>query len=123
MKGSTSLSSIRRLILGCAALAVSLGMASETTNPPPPDTSSALQRPQEQLDQQTKRIDRLYNAIGPQLAELEERAAALEKQQQEDKANCLSPVRATAPLASGRSKAARKSGASGSTASRPMWKA
>jgi WD40 repeat protein len=71
-------------------------MAAETTNPPPRDTSATLQRLQEQLDQQTKRLDRLYKAIGPQLAELEERAAAAEKQEQEDKALALEPIREVA---------------------------
>ncbi|MGC8989630.1 MAG: hypothetical protein ACP5MD_05870, partial [Verrucomicrobiia bacterium] len=42
---------------------------------PPQDTSAALQRLQDQLDQQTKRIDRLYRVLGPHLEELEERAA------------------------------------------------
>ena len=40
----------------------------------------------------TKRVDRLYRALGPQLAEMEERAAALEKQQQEDKALAMERV-------------------------------
>ena len=96
MKARTSINPLRRLILGCAVLAVSLGMAAETTNPPPRDTSATLQRLQAQLDQQTKRLDRLYNAIGPQLAELEERAAAAEKQEQEDKALALEPIREVA---------------------------
>jgi len=63
---------------------------------PPRDIFATLQRLQEQLDQQTKRLDRLYNAIGPQLAELEERAAAAEKQEQEDKALALEPIREVA---------------------------
>ena len=48
------------------------------------------------LDQQTKRIDRLYKALGPQLAELEERAAEIEKQQAEDTALALGPIREVA---------------------------
>jgi len=52
-----------------------------------------VQRLQGQLDEQTKRIDRLYRAIGPHLAELEERAAAVEKQEQEDKALALERIR------------------------------
>ena len=36
-----------------------------------------------------KRIDRLYNALGPHLAELEESAAQVEKQQREEKALAL----------------------------------
>lgn len=63
---------------------------------PPQDTATALKRLQEQLDEQTKRIDRLYKAIGPHLAELEERAAELDKQQAEDKALALEPIREVA---------------------------
>ena len=48
---------------------------------------------QDLLDQQTKRVDRLYRAIGPHLEEMEERAAEVEKQQQEDKALALDRIR------------------------------
>jgi len=58
--------------------------------------SPSLSQLQEQLDAQTKRIDRLYRALGPQLAELEERAAEFEKQQAEDKALALEPIRVLA---------------------------
>jgi hypothetical protein len=92
MKTTMSVYPLWRLIQGCTALAIGIGMAAAASNPPPQDTSAALHRLQEQLDQQTKRIDRLYNAIGPQLAELEERAAAMEKQQQEDKALAMQRV-------------------------------
>jgi WD40 repeat protein len=70
-------------------LAASLGWAAPPTNPPPQDLSAAIQRLQEQLDVQTKRLDKLYRLMGPNLEEFEERAAALEKQQQEDKALAL----------------------------------
>ena len=56
------------------------------------DLSAAVQRLQGQLDEQTKRIDRLYNALGPHLAKLEERAAAVETQHQEDKALAMERV-------------------------------
>ena len=82
-----------RLVEICTALAISIGMAAAATNPPSQDTTAVLQRLQEQLEQQTKRIDRLYKAIGPHLAELEERAAEVEKQQQEDKALALETIR------------------------------
>ena len=45
---------------------------------------SELRQLREQLAEQTKRIDRIYDALGPQLAEIEERAATLKKQQAED---------------------------------------
>jgi hypothetical protein len=68
---------------------LSLAFAAETA---PPDSSAALQKLQEQLDQQTKRIDRLYRAFGPQLEELEERAAELEKLREEDKALAMERI-------------------------------
>jgi WD40 repeat protein len=74
------------VLVACACFPVAAG------EPPRPDNSSALRRLQDQLDQQTKRIDRLYNALGPQLAELEERAAAMTKQQEEDAALAMKPV-------------------------------
>jgi WD40 repeat protein len=83
----------RPLLAACLTLAACTGIAASAAEAPAPDSSSALLRLQEQLDQQTKRIDRLYQAIGPQLAELEERAAALEKQQREDKALALERIR------------------------------
>jgi WD40 repeat protein len=45
---------------------------------------SDVRQLREQLAEQTKRIDRIYDALGPNLAEMEERAAALKKQQAED---------------------------------------
>jgi WD40 repeat protein len=74
-------------------LAVCTGFIVAAAETPPPDTSASLLRLQEQLDQQTKRIDRLYNALGAHLEELEERAAEVEKQQQEDKALALERIR------------------------------
>src|SRR5205085_380813 len=73
------------IIAACATLLAPTLLRAAVTNIPP-QLSTILQGLQGQLDEQTKRIDRLYKAIGPQLAELEERAALLEKQQQEDKA-------------------------------------
>jgi WD40 repeat protein len=67
-------------------------MAAAAANPPPQYPTADWHRLQEQLDEQTRRIDRLYKAIGPHLAELEESAAALEKQQQEDKALAMERV-------------------------------
>jgi len=63
------------------------------TNSAAVDPSSLLQRLQAELDQQTKRIDRLYRAIGPHLEELEEQAAKWEKQQREDKELALEAIR------------------------------
>ena len=77
-----------RVLLLVASICLNLAAA----EPPPPDTSSTLRRLQEQLDQQTKRIDRLYEAIGPQLAEMEERATAMRKQREEDAVLVMKPV-------------------------------
>jgi WD40 repeat protein len=74
------------------SLAVSFGGAAPLTNPPPENVPASIQRLQDQLEAQTKRLDRLYRLLGPSLEELEERAAASEKQQQEDKALTLGEV-------------------------------
>ena len=76
----------------CLTLAASTCFAIAAGTQPPQDTSATLQRLQEQLDQQTKRVDRLYRALGPQLAEMEERAAAMKKQQEEDAALAMKPL-------------------------------
>lgn len=80
------------LVAAGIALAVCTSSILAAAEGTPPDNSSALLRLQDLLDQQTKRIDRLYNLIGPQLAELEERAAAMKKQQEEDTALAMKPV-------------------------------
>lgn len=75
-------------LLVCASYAVSAAEAI------PQDNSDTLKRLQEQLDEQAKRIDRLYRAIGPHLADLEERAAQNEKQEAEEKTLDLDPISA-----------------------------
>jgi hypothetical protein len=93
MKTRISVSTFWRVMLPCAVLSAATRPATGATNPPPQEVSAALKQIQAQLDEQTKRIDRLYRAIGPHLADLEERAAALEKQAQEDKALALEIIR------------------------------
>jgi WD40 repeat protein len=56
------------------------------------ETPATLQSLQDKLEQQTRRIDRLYRALGPQLEELEARADALRKQQEEDALLAMKPV-------------------------------
>jgi len=86
----------RCLLPAFLALLAGAGCAAAAQEAVPQDTSSTLKRLQEQLDEQTKRIDRLYRALGPQLAELEEHAAEFEKQQAEDKALALELIREVA---------------------------
>lgn len=86
MKPVDHILNLRPLLAASVLLAACTGFTIVAVESPPQDSSSALLRLQEQLDQQTKRIDRLYRAIGSHLEELEERAAEVEKQQQEDKA-------------------------------------
>lgn len=81
------------LLAVVVVLAACVGFTVPGAEPPPQDATAVLQRLQDQLDQQTRRIDRLYNALGPHLAELEERAAEVEKQQREDKALALERIR------------------------------
>lgn len=83
---------LRHLLPCCLALAISVCFTAAAAQAPPADASAALQRLQDQLDQQTKRLDRLYRALGPHLAELEERAAAMKKQQEEDAALAMKLV-------------------------------
>ena len=68
---------LSRLPPACLTLAISTCFNVTAADVLPQDTSAALQRPQERLDRQTKRIDRLCRALGPHLEELEECAAAV----------------------------------------------
>jgi hypothetical protein len=82
-------------LLGLPAVALFAActcFAAAATHDSPQEPPSALLRLQEQLDQQTKRIDRLYRALGPQLEEMEQQAAEFEKQQREDKALVMERV-------------------------------
>jgi WD40 repeat protein len=71
------LAGLMLLMLSPCALA-----QSPATQPAP--SLSEIQRLNERLDEQTRRIDRLYRAVGPMLEQLEQQAAELEKQQQDD---------------------------------------
>src|ERR1035437_1578310 len=76
----------------CLTLAASTCFAIAAGTQPPQDTSATLQRLQEHLDQQTKRVDRRYRALGPPMAEAEESAAAMKKQQEEGTAFAMKPL-------------------------------
>ena len=93
MKTPLRILNLHSLLTASVVLAACPGFTLLATEAPLPDTASALLRLQQQLDQQTKRIDRLYRAMGPHLEEPEARAAEVEKQQQEDKALALEPIR------------------------------
>ena len=80
------------LLVACVTLAISTCIAASAAEATPQENSSALLRLQDLLDQQTKRIDRLYRALGPHLQELEERAAAAEKQEHEERALTLERI-------------------------------
>ncbi len=66
-------------------IAAFVGCASWGADTPQPGVSATPEKLQDQLDEQTKRIDRLYRALGPVLEELEQEAARVEKAQQEEK--------------------------------------
>jgi small-conductance mechanosensitive channel len=70
--------------LAMIALSPAGHAAAEEKNKSSADTSSEVRQLREQLTEQTKRIDRLYDALGPELQEMEQRAAELKKQQEED---------------------------------------
>ena len=81
-----------RPLLARVVLVACTGFTVAAAEAPAQDNASTPQRLQDQLDQQTKRIDRLYRALGPHLEELEVRAAEVEKLQQEDKALAMERV-------------------------------
>ena len=56
------------------------------------NTAPDIRQLREQLAEQTQRIDRLYDALGPELPRLEERAAELKKQRAEDTALAMHEV-------------------------------
>ncbi|HEV2437182.1 MAG TPA: hypothetical protein VG077_14410 [Verrucomicrobiae bacterium] len=63
-----------------------------TGNHAAPDSADEIRQLREQLAEQTKRLDRLYDALGPELPEMEARAAELKKQHAEDAALALKEV-------------------------------
>jgi WD40 repeat protein len=63
-----------------------------TGNPAAPDSADEIRQLREQLAEQTKRLDRLYDALGPELPEMEARAAELKQQHAEDAALALKEV-------------------------------
>jgi WD40 repeat protein len=56
------------------------------------NSADEIRQLREQLAEQTQRIDRLYDALGPELPRMEERAAELKKQQAEDAALVMHEV-------------------------------
>lgn len=64
----------------------------EASSPADSQIASELQKLQRQLDEQTRRIDRLYNALGPHLEQMEAEAARLAKQNEEDERLALERI-------------------------------
>lgn len=91
MKTRFPILSLRCLLAACLTLAACTRFAAAAAEGTSQDNSALLRLP-DLLDQQTKRLDRLYRALGPHLEELEERAAEVEKQQQEDKAFAMERI-------------------------------
>ena len=92
MKTQIRTFNLRPLLAASLALAACTRFAAAAAEASPQEPSSALLRLQNQLDQQSKRIDRLYRALGPQLEEMEQQAAEFEKQQREEKALMMERV-------------------------------
>ncbi len=80
-------------LLAQGLIAVDRGQAATTTNASAGDLPGVIQDLQEKLEAQTRRIDRLYRALGPHLEDLEESAAEVEKQQQEDRVLAMERIR------------------------------
>ena len=81
MKTPLRILNLRPLLAGVVSVACT-GFTVVAAEAPAPDTSTTLRQLQDQLDQRTKRIDRLHRGMGPHLRELEAGAVELEKQQQ-----------------------------------------
>src|SRR5512137_1991914 len=67
-------------------LTVSAGLAGVTAAD---DNSPTLQQLQQRLDEQTRRVDRLYQAFGPQLTQLEREAAEREAAERAEKVRSM----------------------------------
>ncbi|MEI6077827.1 MAG: hypothetical protein WCS94_19755 [Verrucomicrobiota bacterium] len=76
----------RSLVLG---LMLALPCLAGTAAAGNPNSREELLQLRDQLAEQTRRIDRLYRALGPHLEDMEAQAADVEKQQLEDKALAL----------------------------------
>ena len=82
----------RLAVMAIGAL-VAMPLFAGTENPAASDTNTTeIQQLRTQLAEQSKRIDRLYEALAPQLEELEQRAAEMKKQAEEDAALKLETV-------------------------------
>jgi len=63
-----------------------------SSNPLPANVAVELRRLREELDVQTRRLDRLFQALSPHLQELEAQAAKLKEQEEQDAALKLETV-------------------------------
>ena len=92
MKNKFSTLSLRQLCVCALALWGIGSLSTAETNPPPVEVSAALTRMQDQINEQTRRIDRLFRMIGPEMEEMEKRADYYETQQREDKARAVEQI-------------------------------
>ena len=84
---------MKKIIVSLAlSLFVALPLLAGLENPVAPNPIDEIQQLRQELAEQTKRVDRLYELLGPQMTELEERAAALNQQSEEDAALKLQMV-------------------------------
>jgi WD40 repeat protein len=87
-----------RSVISLAATSITIsllapsGFAGDSPSPATETSAAELQQLRMQVAEQGRRIDRLYDALAPQLEELEQRAAAMKKQAEEDAALKLETV-------------------------------
>jgi WD40 repeat protein len=83
---------IARGVLPRLLLVLALPAFAGPETPTPSNPADEISQLRQRLAEQTRRIDRLYDALGPELAQMEARAAALKKQAAEDEALKLETV-------------------------------
>jgi WD40 repeat protein len=86
-------------LLGWAAMTnpvLAVPPDAEATNALPANVAEELRRFRVEIEEQGRRIERLYHALGPHLQEMEERAAEMRKQEEEDTVLRLDTIREVA---------------------------
>ena len=90
---TTTMGSILEVSLAMGLLLSGPGSTAHGADASPRDVDSSLHQLQDRLDEQTRRVDRLYRLLGPHLEEMEQEAARVEKRQREDERLALQSVR------------------------------